>query len=92
MNPFGNFCFLDRYRNDFYAQRTKKQTWIESFIECSPTFLARHSQIPYDTPLDINGSYWLSNTRRFMTHDSVRKGMLYVIWKSNNLLTIYQRL
>ncbi|XP_076115596.1 uncharacterized protein LOC143083233 [Mytilus galloprovincialis] len=66
-------CLKDRYRNDFYAQRTKKQTWIESFIECSPTFLARHSQIPYDTPLDINGSYWLSNTRRFMTHDSVRK-------------------
>ncbi|VDH93780.1 Hypothetical predicted protein [Mytilus galloprovincialis] len=62
-----------RYRNDFYAQRTKKQTWIESFIECSATFLARSSQIPYDTPLDINGSYWLSNTRRFMTHVSVRK-------------------
>ncbi|XP_063398126.1 uncharacterized protein LOC134683036 [Mytilus trossulus] len=66
-------CLNDIYKNYFYAQKKRKKTWIESFMECESTILARRSQILDDSPLDTNVSYWLANTRRFVKHVTARR-------------------
>lgn len=72
-------CFLDIYKNDFYAQKTIKKTWIESYTECTTAIVARRSQILDDSPLDTNGNYWLANTRRFIKQVSASRGMYTLV-------------
>ncbi|CAG2237849.1 unnamed protein product [Mytilus edulis] len=81
-------CLRSIYNNDIYAQKTRKTIWIESFMECASMILARHSQIPNDTPLDTNVRYWLSNTRRFIKHVSASRESLVTVLVITSVLTV----
>ncbi|XP_076115607.1 uncharacterized protein LOC143083243 isoform X1 [Mytilus galloprovincialis] len=55
------------YSNDFYQQSSSRLSWISSFQTCPDSYmLARYSMLSSNTRLTVDGTYWLSNTRRWI--------------------------
>ncbi|XP_063400076.1 uncharacterized protein LOC134684701 [Mytilus trossulus] len=55
------------YSNTFYPQSYSRLSWISSFQTCPDSYmLARYSMMPDSTHFTDDGTYWLSNTRRWI--------------------------
>ncbi|CAC5387727.1 unnamed protein product [Mytilus coruscus] len=66
--PLYQLCLSNSvYNNDFYPRSYRHLSWTSSFQTCPDSYmLARYSMLPDNTRVTVNGTYWLSDTRRWI--------------------------